>query len=436
VSLFLTAESYNIFQNGVFRNRYIAAKLPEPMKTLIVLSKQFPFGNKEQYIAHELRYLSRRFERVIIYPHEHFNSQDLPSFELPDNCEIADLNTKLPRISKVIPTVWFIYLFVLEFFKGKTKSWWLKNVRKFYATWLTQWAMAEGLKSFIRKRAINENEIVYYSYWFSTSAVCLSILKKIGFISGFVCRAHALDLYHEDWKSPDPQIVSLPFRFFKQSQVSLLFPISDHGRNYLAKTIASEKLERRYLGVFDYGINPHSDRTDELVVVSCSGVDERKRIHLIGYALSKLNRRARWIHFGDGPLKNQAMESVTSELVTLEYKGQTNNRDIREFYASKHVDLFVNVSLSEGLPVAIMESMAHGIPAIGVRDYGTSEIVLDGYTGVLLEPNFTVNELVEAFRSFADTPNPQLRVNARKHFEENFNADKNYAAFADRLSTL
>jgi glycosyltransferase involved in cell wall biosynthesis len=407
---------------------------PKPMKTLIVLSKQFPFGHKEQYIAHELIYLSRRFDRVIIYPHEHFKSHDIAGYELPDNCESADLNDRLPRIAKWLPTVDFLGLYVREFFQGKTKLWWLKNTRKFFATWLTQSAMAAGLKEFILKRGLDQKDIVYYSYWFSTSAVCLSILKQQGVIPGFVCRAHALDLYHEDWKSPDHNIVSLPFRFFKQRNVSKIFPISNHGLSYLLKTVPSDKLERRYLGVFDYGLNPDSKSADELVVVSCSGVDERKRIHLIGYALSRLNRKARWIHFGDGPLKQQAIDSVTSNEVVLEYRGHTANSEIRQFYATNHVDLFVNVSSSEGLPVAIMESMAHGIPAIGVRDYGTSEIVVDGYTGVLLSADFSQDDLVNAFRHFIDTPNLEYRVNARRHYEEFFNADKNYTAFAHELA--
>jgi glycosyltransferase involved in cell wall biosynthesis len=404
------------------------------MKTLILLSKQFPFGNKEQYIAHELKYLAEKFDRVVIYPHDHFQEKDTPSFELPSNCEVIDLNRRLNRIGKVLPSLVFLYLFFRELIQVKKKVWWILRMRKHYAMWLTQWSLAKGLEDYVHSSGLKSTEIVYYSYWFSMSAVCLSILKMRNKIDGFVCRAHALDLYHEDWKSPNPKIFSLPFRYFKQRQVKLIFPISDHGKDYLLQTMPETKLERRYLGVFDFGLNPDVANNGEFVVVSCSGVDQRKRIHLIGEALSAIDRPVKWIHFGDGPLKQVAIESVTSKNVVFEYRGQTSNAEIRKFYSQTHVDLFVNVSLSEGLPVAIMECMSHGIPAIGVKDFGTSEIVLDNYTGKLLPQGFSKNDLIQAFIFMMETPNARnYRTNARAHYNANFNADRNYRDFAERL---
>lgn len=407
------------------------------MKTLILLSKQFPFGNKEQYISHELKYLSEKFDHVIIYPHDHFKKSDTLEFELPNNCQIVDLNVTVGRVSKLWPSAVFLWLFFRELVIVKRKGWWLKNFRKFYGMWLTQWSLSNGLERFVSQNVSRESEIVYYSYWFSMSAVCLSILKWRGKIKHFVCRAHALDLYHEEWKSPNPNIFSLPFRFFKQRNVDILFPISDHGKQFLLRSMSPEKLERRYLGVFDFGLNPEQKNNGEFVVVSCSGVDERKRIHLIGNALSQLNRPVRWIHFGDGPLRQLAIDSVTSKQVVLDYRGQTPNKEIRSFYNEHHVDVFVNVSMSEGLPVAIMESMSHGIPAIGVKDFGTSEIVIDRYTGRLLPQGFSSGDLVEAFQYMMDSAESKVyRDNARKHFTEFFNADANYADFAARLAGL
>lgn len=406
------------------------------MKTLILLSKQFPFGNKEQYIAHELKYLAEKFDRVIIYPHDHFQKNDTPAFELPSNCEVIDLNLRVNRIDKALPSLVFIYLFFRELIQVKRKVWWIQRARKHYAMWLTQWSLANGLDEYVNASGLKSTEVVYYSYWFSMSAVCLSILKMQNKIDGFVCRAHALDLYHEDWKSPNPKIFSLPFRYFKQRQVKLIFPISDHGKDYLLQTMPAAKLERRYLGVFDFGLNPDESNNEEFVVVSCSGVDERKRIHLIGEALSAIDRQVKWIHFGDGPLKQKAIESVTSKKVVFEYRGQTSNAEIRKFYSQTHVDLFVNVSLSEGLPVAIMECMSHGIPSIGVKDFGTSEIVLDNYTGKLLPQGFSKNDLMQAFTFMMDTANGRdYRTNARKHYTANFNADTNYRDFAERLTS-
>lgn len=49
-------------------------------------------------------------------------------------------------------------------------------------------------------------------------------------------------------------------------------------------------------------------------------------------------------------------------------------------------DLFVLPSLEDGLPLAIVEAMALGIPVVSTRINGIPEAVLDGVTGLLVEP--------------------------------------------------
>ncbi len=49
-------------------------------------------------------------------------------------------------------------------------------------------------------------------------------------------------------------------------------------------------------------------------------------------------------------------------------------------------DLFVLPSLEDGLPLAIVEAMALGIPVVSTRVNGIPEAVLDGVTGLLVEP--------------------------------------------------
>jgi glycosyltransferase involved in cell wall biosynthesis len=44
-------------------------------------------------------------------------------------------------------------------------------------------------------------------------------------------------------------------------------------------------------------------------------------------------------------------------------------------------------SRGEGLPVSVVEAMAGGRPVLATRAGGTSEVVQDGVTGVLVEPD-------------------------------------------------
>jgi glycosyltransferase involved in cell wall biosynthesis len=197
------------------------------------------------------------------------------------------------------------------------------------------------------------------------------------------------------------------------------------------------KLTTAYLGVEDFGLGPVPGDA-VFTIVTCSGIDDNKRIHLLGEALSRLNKPARWIHFGDGPLREQALKSVTSNRVHFECKGQTSNDDVRAFYAKEPVHCFVNLSIVEGLPVSIMEAISHGIPVVATAVYGVPEIVTNGYNGVELPVQFTNEQIDEALMLFMANPEQMatMRRNARTRYEELFNAEKNYNEFAKEIASL
>jgi glycosyltransferase involved in cell wall biosynthesis len=151
-----------------------------------------------------------------------------------------------------------------------------------------------------------------------------------------------------------------------------------------------------------------------------------------------LNKPARWIHFGDGPLREQALKSINSDRVIFECRGQTSNEDVRAFYVKEPVHCLVNLSIVEGLPVSIMEAISHGIPVIATAVYGVPEIVTNGYNGVELPVQFTNEQIDEALMLFMANPEQMatMRRNARTRYEELFNAEKNYNEFAKEIASL
>lgn len=408
------------------------------MKYLVLLTKQFPFQWREQYVAHELNALAKSFDTVFIYPHDHYRKKDEVCFQLPAGVEIIDLNQQFVAAPKIRVIGPFLLCFFRELIRSNRKWYQLKAWRRFYSSYATQWALGSMLRAWQRQMGFHRNEVVYYSYWMSASALCLSILKQRGAINGFVTRAHSVDLYHEDWGLLRDEHSVPPFRSFKEQQASIIYPISAHGFNHLKHRGLNEgKLKTAYLGVEDWGVGP-TPNNDIFTVVTCSGIDDNKRIHCLGDSLSRINRPVRWVHFGDGPLREEAQKSVTSPHVIFECRGQTSNSEVRKFYSEEAVNCFVNLSVVEGLPVSIMEAISHGIPIIATAVYGVPEIVVDGYNGITLPSQFLGNELDNALSQFMDNAaqTGEWRKNARSLFLERFHAETNYTHFAKQLAEL
>ena len=90
-------------------------------------------------------------------------------------------------------------------------------------------------------------------------------------------------------------------------------------------------------------------------------------------------------------------------------------------------------SISEGIPVSIMEACAMGMPILATDVGGVNEIVYDGVNGILLPDTATVEEFVSAIYKFAlmDKNKYESMVNqCKKIWGEKYDAKANFSKFA------
>ena len=103
-----------------------------------------------------------------------------------------------------------------------------------------------------------------------------------------------------------------------------------------------------------------------------------------------------------------------------------------QYYKENHVDVFLNVSETEGVPLSIMEALSFGIPVIATKVGGTGEIVTSGLNGTLLPKDVAPSALSNAIRDMmvqSDEERNTMCRKARESWEKNCSAEKNYRDF-------
>src|SRR6266404_1396225 len=94
--------------------------------------------------------------------------------------------------------------------------------------------------------------------------------------------------------------------------------------------------------------------------------------------------RVRFLFVGDGPLRSR-LESQVQELQLQDHVFFLGRRkDVPQILSRS--DLFVFPSLAEGLPNAILEAGASGLPIIATPVGGIPEIIIHNVTGLLVPP--------------------------------------------------
>ena len=87
---------------------------------------------------------------------------------------------------------------------------------------------------------------------------------------------------------------------------------------------------------------------------------------------------------GDGPLRESLQSRADALGVSRHVVFAGHRPDARRLLAA--ADVFVLPSRHEGMPLAALEAMEAGLPVVATRVIGSSEVVDDGVTGVLVRP--------------------------------------------------
>lgn len=124
---------------------------------------------------------------------------------------------------------------------------------------------------------------------------------------------------------------------------------------------------------------------DRLRVAFVGRLDSQKNLHNFIRAAADFDIEV-WL-IGYGPQQDELERFAEGTKATFEFKGNVPNSELPDLL--NQCDAFVLPSLYEGHPKALIEAMACGLPVLGTRVNGITEIIRHGENGLLCETTAT-----------------------------------------------
>lgn len=398
-------------------------------KKIILLTTGFPYGKGENFIEDEMKNIPEDISLEIVpyfITEKNTIKRGVPgNITLNTECSIGKRRKEIGILFKIIVNEDFWKEIVERSIKSGFSIKDILLVAGFYARALE---LKKRLEKYYMKE-LRDNSIVFYSYWLLEGAYAISLLKKKYGCNAFA-RAHRVDV----WDGQSVYNV-VPAQKYVVKYLDKVFVCSEAGKEYLKNKFkdSREVFTCSYLGTEDCGYDL-SEKGIPFVIVSCARIEPVKRVHFLAEALSHItDKKIKWIHFGDGSERNKVEEAIKNipENIDVVLMGTTPHEKVMRYYKNNHVDLFINTSSSEGLPVSIMEAISFGIPVIATDVGGTREIVVPE-TGMLLKCDYETDQLVSCIRKYINMDKKdyvKARKSARNFWEKNFAANSNYSRF-------
>ena len=208
----------------------------------------------------------------------------------------------------------------------------------------------------------------------------------------FSFNSHANDLFERGWLLKE-----------KVSRAKFAVTISAYNKKFLIDKGADEnKINVIHCGVDTLSFSEREEKkiSNPPVLGTLGRMVEKKGFDVLISACDILKKEGVVFKLqiaGGGPLKKD-LENLACRLDVMDmidFVDSISHEDVPDWI--KSLDLFVlpckknEYGDMDGIPVVLMEAMLSGVPVITTRISGIPELVVDGKTGLLCEPNNIVS---------------------------------------------
>ncbi|MBQ3368006.1 glycosyltransferase [bacterium] len=285
------------------------------------------------------------------------------------------------------------------------------------------------------------SETHVFSMWYSHNALAAAMLKKQypQIVAASYAHSYEVDLIKNRY-------VGLLADRFKEKYLDRIFFISEVVmKNYIENNREILSFTQKYKALHFGSVKKYNQMCEPskdgaFRILTCSGISPVKRLDILADALKIVNSPIPiiWTIFGDGSLKDK-ISSIVSEYDGIHVKavmrGSVSNAEVHKYYIENPVDLFVNISSSEGLPVSIMEAMSYGVPTLATDVGGNREIV-NTDTGLLIPADIQPFDVAQAITALVKAGTTQKRDAAYSMWKDSYQINDNVLQLLSELGSL
>jgi glycosyltransferase involved in cell wall biosynthesis len=397
---------------------------------LYLLTHSYPFARSETFLESEVPVLAEKFDIVFVPAKIEGEQRAIPTNSSIDNSLSKRFKLPLRKIRSLFnPRTWTALLSELPNHRLNIGA--IRRVNSFMSDALAtyNWYLSSSM----------DKSSIIYTYWMTGKTQGLIWARQHQPSLRIVTRAHRFDLYDDQY-----QPSFWPLRQQTIDGVDGLFVISDHGKKFLENKYRTHpRVVVSRLGAIDPEIRSSRSTDGTLRIVSCSSFLPQKRVQMmatfiVGFASKNPQKQISWHHFGDGPLREAVLNYLAKcspKNLTTQFPGSVSNQTVLAHYKDQPIDVFLNLSDSEGIPVSIMEAQACGITVIATDVGGVAEIV-NNNNGFLVDENIRVEDFEDILKQISDVKNVPSAHAIVNFYQDKYHAVKNYTCFSQQLLDL
>jgi glycosyltransferase involved in cell wall biosynthesis len=167
-----------------------------------------------------------------------------------------------------------------------------------------------------------------------------------------------------------------------------------------------------------------AQQAGDLVVGTVTRVSPGKGVEVLVEAVGIMTRRGlpvRCVVAGGGPLVKTVLEQVRERglVAVIDVVGNLSQPEVWDLL--RRLNVFVLASEDEGMPMAVLEAMAAGLPVVATPVGGIPELVKHGVSGLLV-PVGDAEALAEALSALGQDAGKRHRMGAagRAAYEQRY----------------